>query len=278
MAISSGSIFGSPPSSPFTTLSELGRRQRQTAAQLSSGNMLVSGAVDPAGLAVAEQLTTQVNGLAQAQRNAADARSLLQTADSALGSAQNMLQQERSLTVEAGNGALTQADLQTIQGQINQLSQGVNDVANQTQFNTLPLLNGQQAGPGGLTFQVGANSGQTIRGTIDGANTQQLGVASLDVTTQAGQAQGLSQTDQAVNTVSSQRAGMGSLQNRLTDSGNNAATSQENALAARARITDTNVAQASSRYLSSLLRQQFSLWGLKQQSSAFGAQGMLLGA
>ncbi|HEX6512953.1 MAG TPA: flagellin, partial [Chloroflexota bacterium] len=159
----------------FDLLPQLQQRQSTLSSQLASGNRLVSAAIDAAGLTVAEGLTAQVNGLGQAQANAQDANNLLQTAESAAGVQESIVQQERQLSVQAANGTLTASDQQAIQSQITQLNQGINDIANQTQFNTKRLLNGQfggaQVAGGGLQAEnVSAMPGVTN------------GTANIDVT------------------------------------------------------------------------------------------------
>src|SRR5712692_1312566 len=197
-------------------LPQLQQRQSTLFSQLASGNRLVSAAVDAAGLGVAQELTAQINGLGQAQDNADTANNLFQTAGSAVSSPENALQQERQLGLQAANGTLTDSDRQAVQAQVDQLQQGINNVANQTDFNTKPLLNGQQAAPAGLTFQVGANANQTVQGSLT-ATTQQLGVANVDVTTQAGAQNAIGQLDQGIQAASAEQGSIGAMENRLTN-------------------------------------------------------------
>ena len=133
-------------SSIFSILPQLEQRQSILFAQLASGNRLISAAIDAAGVSVAQELAAQVKGLGQAQDNAGMAINELATAGSAVQSQQGMLQQERQLSLQAANDTLTSSDRQAIQAQIDQLNQGINDIGNQTQFNTQPLLNGQAGG------------------------------------------------------------------------------------------------------------------------------------
>ncbi|MBV9121657.1 MAG: hypothetical protein JOZ39_13185, partial [Chloroflexi bacterium] len=148
MAIQFPLVFGAATRTPFPTIDQLERQQSRLFGQLASGNRLTSAAVDPAGLAVAEQLTTQVNGLDQAQNNTADAINLLNTAEGGLQSQQAQLQQERTLTVQAGDAALSPDQLQSIQQQIQQINQGINQVGQQTDFNGIALLNGTAGSAG----------------------------------------------------------------------------------------------------------------------------------
>ena len=256
----------------FDVLPQLQQRQSVLFNQLSSGNRLVSAAVDAAGLAVSQELTSQVNGLGQAQDNANMANDLFQTAGSAVSTQQGMLQQENQLSLEAANDTLTSQDRQIIQGQIDQLNQGLNDVAQQTQFNTQPLLNGQFNG----TFQVGANAGQTIQSGLNGTGPNDLGVANLDVTTQSGAENAISQIAQGIQTTNAEQGAIGATENQLTNASNNAGTAQVNAASALSLVSDTNVAQASTDLANSLLQQQFSLFAMQQQASTFALQGSLI--
>jgi flagellin len=162
-------------SSIFSILPQLDQRQSLLFGQLASGNRLVSAAVDAAGLTSVQALTAQVNGLGQGQDNAEMAINELQTAGSAVQSQQGILQQERQLSLQAANDTLTTSDRQAIQSQLDQLNQGLNDISNQTQFNTKPLLNGSA---GGLQISGGGDQAQDVTG-INGVTS---GTATINVT------------------------------------------------------------------------------------------------
>lgn len=127
--------------------------------RLSSGLRINSAKDDAAGLAISSRMTSQINGLNQAARNANDGISLAQTAESALGQIGDNLQRMRDLSVQAANGSLSDDDRKGVQKEINQLKSEINRVANQTSFNGTKLLDGSH---GGFTFQVGADANQTI--------------------------------------------------------------------------------------------------------------------
>jgi flagellin len=161
----------------------------QTSLQrLSSGLRINSAKDDAAGLAISNRMTSQINGLNQASRNANDGISLAQTAESALGSISDNLQRMRDLSVQAANGTLSDSDRQGIQSEINQLKNEVNRVSTQTDFNGTKLLDGST---GSFTFQVGANANQTISITSLGdtrstaLGTSSYATASSTVTTNA---------------------------------------------------------------------------------------------
>ncbi|NCV00192.1 MAG: flagellin, partial [Proteobacteria bacterium] len=130
-------------------------------SQLSSGLRINKAADDSAGLAVSEKLKNQVRGLNQAQRNAQDAISLLQTAEGALNEVHSILGRMRELAVQSANDTLTNSDRAHIQNEVNSLLSEVDRIGSSTQFNSIQLLNGDASGPlnlAGFTFHVGANT------------------------------------------------------------------------------------------------------------------------
>ena len=126
--------------------------------KLSSGFRINRAADDAAGLAISEKLQAQIGGLDQAQRNAQDAVSLVQTGEGALAEVQSMLQRVRDLAVQFNNGTLAASDQAAITAEVAQLCAEISDIGSQTAFNGITLLNGG----GSITFQVGANDGETL--------------------------------------------------------------------------------------------------------------------
>src|SRR6201987_4634068 len=121
--------------------------------KLSSGYRINRAADDAAGLAISEKLKAQIGGLDQAQRNAQDAVSLVQTGEGAMAEGQAMLQRVRDLAVEYNNGTLSAADKAAITSEVAQLCAEISDIGQQTAFNGISLLTGGAT----ITFQVGAN-------------------------------------------------------------------------------------------------------------------------
>jgi len=138
--------------------------------QLSTGYRITSAATDPAGLAIATGMNAQVSGLTQAYSNAQSANSMLQTAEGGIGQDQQILQQIRSLAVEASNGTMTSTDRQNIQSEINQLIQQVNDNAKNTVFNNKQLLNGSYS-------QLTATTTSSSIAVTVGSDTSQVSTA-----------------------------------------------------------------------------------------------------
>lgn len=143
--------------------------------RLSSGLRINSAADDPAGLAIAAKMTGQINGLDQATANAQNGVAMLSTADGALSQTQSIIQNIRTLAVQAANGTLTPSDRANLQATVDQLAAQLTSIAKQTQFNTLNLLNGSLQN---VVLQVGANANQTISFTIGAMDAASLGLTS----------------------------------------------------------------------------------------------------
>jgi flagellin len=195
-------------------------------------------------------MNAQTRGLAQAQRNAQDGISMIQTAEGALKETHSILQRMRELSVQAANDSNTGEDRDEIQEEMNQLHSEITRIADTTEFNTKSLLDGSLdssvTGGSALTFHIGANSGQNT--TLDirdmkasGAN---LGLASaVSVTTQADADAAIATIDSAIGEVSTERSKLGAMQNRLDHTINNLSTSEENLTAANSRIKDVDMAK-----------------------------------
>ena len=210
--------------------------------KLSSGFRINRAADDAAGLAISEKMRSQIGGLAQSQRNAQDGVSLVQTAEGALNTVTSMLQRVRDLKVQFDNGTLASGDKDAIAQEIGALATEITNIGSQTKFNGITLLAG-----GSVTFQVGANSGETIATTgfdVVGASGAQS-VASLSGATTSAAVSGLTlaNIDTAISNVSSARAGLGAVQNRLEYRISNLASYQENLVASESRIRDVDMAQ-----------------------------------
>src|SRR5215207_7608168 len=141
--------------------------------KLSSGYRINRAADDAAGLAISEKMRGQIGGLAQAQRNAQDGISLVQTAEGAFGEVHSMLQRVRDLTVQYKNDTLNQDDKDAIIGEVAQLAQEIREIGDKTAFNGKDLLKGAT-----FNFQVGANDGEIVSAT-GGTLTTTGGVATV---------------------------------------------------------------------------------------------------
>ncbi|EMS72392.1 flagellin [Ruminiclostridium cellobioparum] len=210
--------------------------------KLSSGLRINRAGDDAAGLAISEKMRGQIRGLDQATRNSQDGISLIQTAEGALNETHSILQRMRELAVQAGNDTNTETDRTQLQTEITQLQSEINRIADTTQFNTKTLLNGDFA-TSVITLQVGANDGQTITFNIKNMNSNSLTVDGVQLTDNGTCSTAISNIDKALDTVSTQRANLGALQNRLEHTINNLSTASENLSASESRIRDVDMAK-----------------------------------
>lgn len=225
---------------------------------LSSGSSINSAADNPAGLAQSESYSVQLSSTAQAMNNVQDNASLLDTAGGSLSQITQSLQDIRTLTIQAGDGSLNASDRQAIQSQIGQITQGIDQIASNTQFNGQNLLDGSFS----QSLQLGPNAGDTQNLSLGGFSSASLGISSVDITTAGGQANSLSTLDNAIQQVNSQSANIGALQAGLGSTTSNLSTTYENLAAAKSRIGDTDYAQAASSFTQANVQQQAALHAL----------------
>ncbi|HEB53337.1 MAG TPA: flagellin FliC [bacterium] len=218
-------------------LSQTLRAQSRASQRLASGKRIVSAADDSAGLAIARRLEAEVRGAAQGERNLADGQSLVRTAEAALGTSQDTIGRMRELTIQAQNGTLSDADRATIQQEYDQLAAQLDQTAAGTDFGGRPLLDGSASGTGAIELTDG--DGGSTQVAIDDARAQALGVSGLDVS----DPNTLAALDNAQDTLSSQRARLGALDNNLDRQRERLAVQRENQEAARSRIEDADVAR-----------------------------------
>jgi len=242
--------------------------------KLSSGLRINRAADDAAGLAVSEKLLAQVRGLNQAIRNAQDGVSLIQTAEGALNETHSILQRMRELAVQSANDTLTDPDRALLQKEMDQLLQEVDRIAGSTQFNGQYLLNG---GFNNRLLQIGANAGQTIGITIQGASTVSLAISLLSIASQAAASAAIASLDSAINTVSASRADLGAIQNRLEHTIANVGVAAENMQASESRIRDVDMAQEMTNFTRLQILQQAGTAVLAQANMAPQAVLKLLG-
>jgi len=210
-------------------------KMQKSMERLSSGYRINRAADDAAGLAISERLRSQVKGLAQAQRNAQDAVSMVQTAEGSLSEVHAMLQRVRELAVQYKNGSLSTTDRTAIQSEVNELQSEIERIGSAAEFNGIKLLNTA----GTVSFQVGSNDGEIITvATISMGSSVPAAAFSLT----AGGTGDISEIDAAIAAVSNQRAAFGAVQNRLEYALNNLATYQENLVASESRIRDVDMA------------------------------------
>jgi flagellin len=255
-------------------LTSTAAKAAQSMEKLSSGYRINRAADDAAGLAISEKMRSQIGGLAQAQRNAQDGVSLVQTAEGSLNEVHSMLQRMRDLKVQYSNGTLSTDDKAAIVAEGKQLAQEVGNIQSTTKFNGISLLDGTGGTSGAISFQVGANSGETISVTTKdllgtngvGANIAALSGASASSTTW--DSVSLTDIDDAIKNVSSLRGDFGAVQNRLDHRLNNLATYQENLTASESRIRDVDMASEMTEYTKLNILQQAGTSMLAQANQA----------
>ncbi len=228
--------------------------------KLSSGMRINRAGDDAAGLAISEKMRAQIRGLRQAERNAEDDISFIQTTEGYLQEIQDVLQRLRELAVQAANGIYTSEDRMQIQVEVSQLIDEIDRVASHAQFNELNMLTGRYSRPGAINlkvasmwFHIGANMDQRERVYIGTMNSQALGLKNktglahaatfISLSTINKSNLNISLLDQALKRVSKQRADLGAYQNRLEFTAQGLMIGYENLQAAESRIRDTDMAE-----------------------------------
>jgi flagellin len=244
--------------------------------RLSSGFRINRAADDAAGLQITDRLTTQVQGLNQAVRNANDAISLSQTAEGALGEVTNSLQRIRTLAVQSQNGINTSADRIALQKEVSALKTEISRISSTSQFAGVDILSGSYS----AAFLVGANGGQTISVNLSrtsGFGASGLSIASLSVANIADASAALTSITEAISTIGGVRADLGALQNRFQSTIRNLSNISENVSGARSRIKDTDFATETANLTRNQIVQQASLTVLSQANQRPQSALQLLG-
>jgi flagellin len=264
-------------------LSATGVAASKSMEKLSSGFRINRAADDAAGLAISEKMRGQIGGLAQAQRNAQDGISLVQTAEGSLTEVHSMLQRIRDLKVQFENDTLNTDDKSAIASEVSALAVEIGAITTQTKFNGTGLFGAGVT----ATFQVGANDGETITTTAFNhtAAIGALGTGGLSEITaltnatlantalDSGSLANVSVIDNAIKNVSTARANFGAVQNRLEHRLANLATYQENLTASESRIRDVDMAAEMTKFTKLQILQQAGTSMLAQANQA--PQGVL---
>jgi flagellin len=234
--------------------------------RLSSGLRINSAADDAAGLQISNRLTSQIQGLDQAIRNANDGISLAQVAEGAMDEITGALQRIRVLSVQSQNGINSSSDRLALQKEVSALKAEISRIASTTQFGGVKLLDGKYSS----TFLVGANAGQTISVNISrtggGFGTSGLGLSNLSISSLAGASRALASIDSAIGIIDSKRADLGAIQNRFQSTIRNLSNIVENVSSARSRIKDTDFAKETAELTRSQILQQASTTILAQSN------------
>lgn len=258
--------------------------------KLSSGKRINKAGDDASGLAVSEKMRAQIRGLNQAERNAADGISLIQTAEGYLQETTDILQRIRELSIQSSNGIYTGEDRMQIQVEVSQLVDEINRVASHAQFNGMNLLTGRFATPtgtnavtGSMWFHIGANMDQRERVFIGTMTAQGLGLQStaglphsasfISLSTPDKANTVIGMVDKALKTVNKQRADLGAYQNRLEMARQGISVGAENLQASESRIRDSDMAKEVVEYTKNQILVQSSNAMLAQANQK--SQGVL---
>jgi len=220
-------------------LAQTGRQMEKSIEKLASGLRINRAGDDASGLAVSETLRSQIRGLRQAQRNAFDSISFIQTAEGSLQEVHSILHRVRELAVQSANAIYSEQDRSLIQIEVSQLIQEIDRIAESTEFNRFKILDGSNRD---FQFQIGANPGQNIHVDMKTMTATAIGISGLTMQTVSSANDALRRVDEAVDTVSRQRANFGAVANRLEHVVSSLAIAEENFQAAESRIRDTNMA------------------------------------
>ncbi|MDF2486388.1 MAG: hypothetical protein K0R46_2556 [Herbinix sp.] len=244
--------------------------------KLSSGYRINRAGDDAAGLSISEKMRGQIRGLEQASTNAQDGISLIQTAEGALNETHSILQRMRELSVQASNDTNVSVDRASIKSELSQLTEEIDRIANQTEFNTKTLMTGTFSGTG-MNFQIGANSGQSIELEIGNMQASALatGLQTIanQVDTYTNATAAITTINNAISKVSEQRSALGAVQNRLEHTIANADNTAENLQAAESRVRDVDMAKEMVAYSKSNILQQAAQSMLAQANQS--TQGVL---
>jgi len=260
------------------------RAMNQAMERLSTGVRINSASDDAAGLAISSRMTSQVNGLNMAVRNANDAISMVQTADGALIEVTNMLQRMRELAVQAASGTMGTTDVTALNTEFTALRDQIQEIAKNTEFNGSKILDGSIGASGtSVDFQVGANASQTISVVFGDLNTDfnasdsttaavlatgllvGLGTAGIGSGTggtkdlidqEVNTADIISTIDAALTNVNEKRSDYGAAINRLEYTADNLANVSQNTSASRSRILDADYASETTELARTQIIQQ----------------------
>ena len=238
-------------------------------ARLSSGQRITTAGDDAAGLAISQNLDATIRGMRQAQRNANDGISLVQTAEGGINEVSNILVRMRELGVQAASDTVGDTERGFINKEYESMKSEINRIAHVTNFNGTNLLSGEGKS---LTFQVGTNDGEHNRIEFDPSRTdirtETLGVDSVSLLSKENAGESLAKLDAAISKVNENRADLGATQNRLHSTSNSLGITHENLSEARSRIADTDVAQESSNLIKHNILQSAGISVLAQANSA----------
>jgi len=252
----------------------------RTLERLSSGSRINHAGDDAAGLAISETLRAQIRGIGQAERNAQDGISLVQVAEGGLVEVSNILIRMRELGVQAASDTVGPKERRFLDNEFQQLAEEIDRIANSIEFNGNPLLNGSGSA---FEVQIGTKNNPLVDRIklfdpySSNVNLVSLGINLSTVADKTSAQNSLASIDQALNSVTSIRAGFGSMQNRLQSVINNLQVNKENMMSANSRIRDADLAEETSELTKSQILNQAGVSVLSQANSSIKSALGLLG-
>ncbi len=227
-------------------LSVSGRETESNLSKLSSGTRITKAADDAAGLAISEKMKANIRSLKQADRNANDGISMVQTAEGGLNEVSSILTRMRELAMQTSSDTVGDSERAMTNMEYQNLKLELERISSVTEFNGKKLLNGEGDK---YDFQIGANNdGFNDRISYDArqvnSKMENLGIDELEVSSKDGSQQSLASLDSAIEKVSGFRSFLGAIQNRLVSTSNNLQVNVENLSAANSRIRDVDYAEA----------------------------------
>jgi flagellin len=227
-------------------LGESQMRINNSMAQLSSGSRINKAADDAAGLAISETFKAEIRSTRQANRNASDGISLVQTAEGGLNEIGNIITRLRELGIQASSDTVGANERGFIDKEVQQLKNEAQRISQTTSWGKTKLLDGSTPN---YDFQVGIRNNEfedriSFNSNDNKATLDSLGIAGLDYNTKEGAQGALQMLDTAQDHVNGIRANLGALQNRLNSTVSNLSVAEENMAAANSRVRDTDVASA----------------------------------
>lgn len=256
-------------SATSSLLQQIQEKQTSLAEKLASGKRINSAADGAAAQQIIDRLTSQVEGNRQAISNAYDGISLAQVAEGGLAGINEDVNRIRELTIQSGNGILSDGDRRAIQSEISQLQENITQTIDRTEFAGKPLLSQD----GALNFQVGANPNQSISVGTQDIGSQLSDVLAIDITNGTSVEDALAAADAAAESVGGARSELGAVQSQFESTARNLSQADVNTSEARSRIQDTEYAQAASEQASNNVLSQAAL---TVQSQSNQQQGQVL--
>jgi flagellin len=251
-------------------LSQTSERQATSLNKMSSGMRITKAGDDAAGLAISEKLKGSIRSMQQANRNANDGISLIQTAEGGINEVSNILLRLRELSVQAASDTVGDVERGFSDKEFQNLKSEIDRIAQVTKYNGTSLLNGSGKT---LDFQVGIDNNPEhdrlqYQTSATDVTLGRLGLSSSGVTKKEMAQDNLAKIDMAIQAVNENRAGLGALQNRLGSTVNNLAISTENLAAANSRIRDTDMASEASELTKQSILSQAGAAVLSQANSS----------